>query len=320
MARTAKPAPPALERRSLGRSGIPLTILGLGTRRLAAAGQQAFVRVVRSAIDGGVNVLEIAPEYAEGRAERWLGLALRDGYRARVHLVWQCCAHLRDYKTSMAQLEQTLQLLRTDHVDLWSFHELGYDNDPDWIHDHGGLDAAQEARDQGKARWIGFHAEKSPHIALKLLARGDSWDAVLMPLNPFDASFRSFERQVLPEVIRRGAAVIGTRPLAAGAIPGCRVVRVEEAYRYAWSLPVTTVLAGLDSDAIWRRTQKLALGFKPFHAGEMDALRQKARVLAGDGRYERYKTTQDFDGAPGRAAHGFDEPTPGAPRPRRTRR
>lgn len=311
MARTAKPAPPALERRSLGRSGIPLTILGLGTRRLAAAGQQAFVRVVRSAIDGGVNVLEVAPEYAEGRAERWLGLALRDGYRARVHLVWQCCAHLRDYKTSMAQLEQTLQLLRTDHVDLWSFHELGYDNDPDWIHDHGGLDAAQEARDQGKARWIGFHAEKSPHIALKLLARGDSWDAVLMPLNPFDASFRSFERQVLPEVIRRGAAVIGTRPLAAGAIPGCRVVRVEEAYRYAWSLPVTTVLAGLDSDAIWRRTQKLALGFKPFHAGEMDALRQKARVLAGDGRYERYKTTQDFDGAPGRAAHGFDEPLVG---------
>lgn len=282
-----------------------MTILGLGTRRLAAAGQQETIRTVRAAIDGGVNVLELAPEYAEGRAERWIGLALRDGYRERVRLVWQCCAHLRDYKTAMAQLEATLQVLRTDHIDLWSFHELSYDNDPDWIYDHGGLDAAQEARDQGKARWLGFHAEKSPHIALKLLARGDAWDAVLMPLNPFDASFRSFEKQVLPEVIRRGAAVIGTRPLAGGTIPGSKVVKVEDAFRYAWSLPVTAVLAGCDSTAVLKRTLKLALGFKPFHAGEMDAVRQKARVTAGDGRYERYKTTQEFDGAPGREAHGF---------------
>jgi uncharacterized protein len=294
-----------MEHRTLGRAGGSLSILGLGTRRLAAAGQQRTIRAVREAVDRGVTVLEVAPEYADGRAERWIGLALRDGYRERVQLLWQCCAHLRDYKTAMLQLEETLRLLRTDRVDLWSFHEVIYDNDPDWIYEHGGLDAAQEAVEQGKARWVAFHGEKSPHIALKLLARGFAWDAVLMPLNPFDASFRSFEKQVLPEVIRRGAAVIGTKPLAGGAIPGCKVVKVEEAYRYAWSLPVSSVLAGVDSPEALKRTLKLAHGFKPFHAGEMDAVRQKARIAAGDGRFERYKTTQDFDGAPGLAVHGF---------------
>jgi predicted aldo/keto reductase-like oxidoreductase len=294
-----------LEHRALGRSGGALGILALGTRRLAEAGQQATIRVVREAIDNGVSVLEVAPEYGDGRAERWIGLALRDGYRERVQILWQCCAHLRDYKTAMLQFEATLKLLRTDRVELWSFHEVIYDNDPEWLYDHGGLDAAQEARDQGRARWIGFHGEKSPHIALKLLARGFNWDAVLMPLNPFDASFRSFERQVLPEVIKRGGGVIGTKPLAGGAIPEGRVIKADDALRYAWSLPVSSVVVGCDSPAVLRKTLKVAASLKLFHAGEMDALRQKARVTAGDGRHERYKTTQEFDGDAGRSAHGY---------------
>jgi len=299
-------APAPLEQRTLGRTGGAMTILGLGTRRLAAAGQQATIRVVREAIDAGVNVLEVSPAFADGRAERWIGLALRDGYRERVQLIWQCGAYLRDYKTSMAQFEATLGHLRTDHLEMWSFHEVIYDNDPDWIYEHGGLDAAQEARDQRRVRWIGFHGEKSPHIALKLLQRGFGWDAVLMPLNPFDASFRSFEKQVLPEVIRRGGAVIGTKALAGGAIPAGKVVKVDDAFRYVWSLPVSSVLVGCDSSPILKKTLKAAADFQLFHAGEMDAMRQKARATAGDGRCERYKTTQDFDGAPGRIAHGFD--------------
>lgn len=298
-------APPPLELRSVGRTGGATTILGLGTRRLAEAGQQATIRVIREAIDAGINVLEISPGFAGGRAERWVGLALKDGYRERVQLVWQCSAPLRDYKTSMAQLEATLHLLKIEQLEAWSFHEVSYDNDPDWIYDHGGLDAAQEARDQSRVKWIGFHGEKSPHIALKLLARGYGWDFAMMPLNPFDASFRSFEKQVLPEVIRRGAAVFGTKPLAGGAVPGSKVVKVEEAFRYVWSLPVSAVFAGCDASPVLKKTLKFAASYKPFHAGEMDAMRQKARAMAGDGRFERYKTTQEFDSAAGRAAHGF---------------
>jgi predicted aldo/keto reductase-like oxidoreductase len=301
----AKP-PVVLEQRPLGRGGPTVSILGLATRRLAAAGQRNAIRIVREAIDHGVNVIETAYEYGgDGQVERWLGLALRDGYRERVTLVWQCCAHLRDYKTSMQQFEESLRRLRTSAVDLWSVHDVIYDNDPDWLYDHGGLDAAQEARDQRRVRWIGFSGHKSPHIHQKLLGRGFAWDAVAMPLNPLDATFRSFERQVLPEVIRRGAAVIGTKPIAGGALAGARSVKPEDSLRYCFSLPVSTVLCGMDSVAMLRKTLKLATGFKPYHAGEMDALRQKARQVAGDGRFERYKTTQDFDGMPGQVAHGF---------------
>ena len=263
------------------------------------------MRVVRDAIDHGVNVIETGWEYGEGRTERWLGLALKDGYREKVLLVWQCCAHLRDYKTAMQQVDESLSRLKTDVCDLWSFHEMIYDNDPDWLYDHGGLDAAQEAREQGKTRWIGFGGHKSPHIHVKVLQKGYAWDVVTMPLNPMDATFRSFERQVLPEAVRRGVAVMGTKPIAGGAIAGSRVVRPEEALRYCFSLPVSAVICGMETQAVLKRNLRLALHFKPYHAGEMDALRQKARGVAGDGRFERYKTTQDFDGLPGRVAHGY---------------
>ncbi len=290
----------------MGRTGRATSVLALSTSRLAAVGQKEATRVIREAIDHGVNVIETAWEYGEGRTERWLGLALKDGYRERVTLVWQCCAPRRDYKTSMQQFEESLVRVKTDRFDVWSVHEVIYDNDAEWLYDHGGLDAGQEAREQGKTRWLAFGGHKSPHIHLKLLQRGFAWDAVMMPLNPFDATFRSFERQVLPEVVRRGMAVMATKPMAGGAMAGARVVKPEESLRYCFSLPVSTVLCGMESAAVLRKNIKLAANFKPFHAGEMDALRQRARAVAGDGRFERYKTTQDFDGRPGQAAHGYD--------------
>jgi predicted aldo/keto reductase-like oxidoreductase len=297
--------PPPLEQRVFGRTGRATSILGLGTSRLAQAGQRAAVRLVREAIDHGVNVIETGWEYGEGRTERWLGLALKDGYRQRVTLVWQCCAHLRDYKTAMQQVDESLSRLKTDAFDLWSFHEMIYDNDPDWLYDHGGLDAAQEAREQGKAQLLGFGGHKSPHIHNKLIQRGFAWDVVTMPLNPLDATFRSFEKQVLPEVVRRGMAVMATKPMAGGAIAGSRVVKPEEAMRYCFSLPVSSVICGMETLGILKKNLRLAATFKPYHAGEMDALRQKARSVAGDGRFEHYKTTQEFDGMLGRVAHGY---------------
>ena len=298
-------APPPLEQRLLGQTGRATSILALGTSRLAQTGQREAVRIVREAIDHGVNVIETAWEYGEGRTERWLGLALKDGYRQKVMLVWQCCAHLRDYKTAMQQVDESLSRLKTDALDVWSFHEMIYDNDPDWLYDHGGLDAAQEAREQGKARLLGFGGHKAPHIHVKLLQRGFAWDMVTMPLNPLDATFRSFEKQVLPEAVRRGISVMATKPIAGGAIAVSRVVKPDEALRYCFSLPVNSVICGMEHTAILRKNLRLAANFQPYHAGEMDALRQKARGVAGDGRFEHYKTTQEFDGLPGRVAHGY---------------
>lgn len=300
----SKRTPRVMEQRPLGRAGCQTSVLALGTRRLARAGQRATVEIVRQAIDRGVTVIETAHEYGEGRTERWLGQALRDGYRERVTLLWQCSAPHRDYKTSMQQFEESLKRLRTNTVDVWCVQDVIYDNDPDWLYDHGGLDAAEEARDQGRARLIAFSGYKAPHIHLKLLARGFAWDAVGMPLNPLDATFRSFEKQVLPEVIRRGANVIGIKPLAGGSVAGARV-KPDDALRYAMSLPTSTVVCGMDSLAVLRKNTGLAAAFEPFHAGEMDALRQRAKRAAGDGRFERYKTTLDHDAAGGRGAHGY---------------
>ena len=298
---------PTLENRALGHTGRGTSILALGTSRLAKGGQRQAIRVVREAIDHGINVIETGWEYGEGRTERWLGLALKDGYRERVTLVWQCCAHQRDYKTAMQQVDESLGRMKTDRFDLWSFHEMIYDNDPDWLYDHGGLDAAQEAREQGKTRWISFGGHKSPHIHLKLLLRGFAWDVVQMPLNPMDATYRSFEKQVLPEVVRRGIAVMAAKPIAGGALASTKTVRPDEALRYCFSLPVSTVICGMENMAVLRKNLKLAANFKPFHAGEMDAVRQRAKAVAGDGRFERYKTTQEFDSPLGRVAHGFEK-------------
>lgn len=296
-----------IPQRPLGRSGQPVSILGIGGAHLVDAGQKTAIRIVREAIDHGVTFIDTAAEYGEGKSERWVGLALRDGYRERVTLMTKCCAHRRDYKTAMQQLDESRERLRTDVIDLWQFHEIIYDNDPDWLYAHGGLDAALEAREQGKLRFIGFTGHKSPHIFLKLLQRDFPWDAVQMPLNPLDACYRSFERQVLPELVRRGIAVIGMKPLAGGEIAKSRIISPQDALRYAWSLPTSTVICGMDTVAVMRKNVSWAGSFRSCSPGEMDALRQKAKELAGDGRFERYKATQEFDGEPGREAHGFGE-------------
>jgi predicted aldo/keto reductase-like oxidoreductase len=298
-----------LPQRPLGRSGHPVSILGLGGDHLVKAGQKEAMRLVREAVDRGITFFDNAWEYGEGRAERWMGQALKEsGSRDRITLMTKCCAHLRDYKTAMQQLEDSLSRLRTDHLDLWQFHEIIYDNDVEWLYEHGGLDAALEARDQGKIRWIGFTGHKSTHVHLKLLQRDFPWDAVQMPLNPMDATYRSFERLVLPELVRRGIGVIAMKSMCGGALAQSRLIKPEDALRYCFSLPVSTVVSGMESVALLRKNVKMAANFKSFHAGEMDALRQRAKLVAGDGRFERYKTTQDFDGRLGREAHGFEAP------------
>lgn len=296
-----------IPQRPLGKTGQLVSIIGIGGAHLVEAGQKNAIRIVREAIDHGVTFVDTAAEYGDGKSERWIGLALRDGYRERVTLMTKCCAHGRDYKTAMQQLDESRARLRTDVIDLWQFHEVIYDNDPDWLHARGGLDAGLEAREQGKIRFLGFTGHKSPHIHLKLLQREFPWDTVQMPLNPLDACYRSFEKQVLPELIRRGIGVIGMKPLAGGGLLETKVVTAEDAMRYAWSLPTSSVISGMDSVAVMRKNVKWASEFRPCTPGQMDTLRQKARDVAGDGRHERYKTTQEFDGAPGREAHGFAE-------------
>jgi aryl-alcohol dehydrogenase-like predicted oxidoreductase len=236
-----------------------------------------------------------------------MGQALK-GKRDKVFLMTKVCTHGRDKKVAMQQLEISLKRLQTDHLDLWQIHECVYENDPDLHFAKGGVvEALDEAKKAGKVRYVGFTGHKHPRIHLKMLSHDYPFDAVQMPLNAFDATYRSFAKEVLPEVNKRGMAGLGMKSLGGNGQPVTKgVVTVEEALRYAMSMPVATTISGIDSLAVLRQNLAIARGFKPMTPQEMEALAKRCAPEAGDGHLELYKSTMKYDGELGREQHGFE--------------
>jgi aryl-alcohol dehydrogenase-like predicted oxidoreductase len=205
-------------------------------------------------------------------------------------------------------LEESLRRLRTDHLDIWQIHEVVYDNDPDLIFGpNGAIEALEAAKKQGKVRFVGFTGHKDPDIHLKMLSHNFPFDTVQMPLNILDSTYaRSFERLVLPEVIRRGMAPLGMKSLGgSGEMIINGALRVEDALSYAMSLPVATTISGMERVEVLQQNLAVARGFKKLTESEMTDMRDSARVFAADGRFELYKTTKKYDGVIGRDQHGF---------------
>jgi uncharacterized protein len=300
-----------IPRRPLGKSGILVSALGLGGYHLAMAGsEREGIRIVHAAIDAGVTFMDNAWEYHDGKSERIMGKALA-GRRDDVFLMTKVCTHGRDKRVAMRQLEQSLRRLKADHLDLWQIHECVYYNDPERHFIRGGVvEALDQARREGKTRFAGFTGHKDPRIHLEMLEHDYPFDTCQLPLNCFDASFeeRSFERDVLPELLRRGISPIGMKSLAGdGRQVKDKVITAEEGLRYAMSLPVMTTVSGIDSMRVLRQNLKVAAGFKPMSPRQMDALRRRVRDEAEDGRYELYKTTARHEGPEGRKQHGFPD-------------
>jgi aryl-alcohol dehydrogenase-like predicted oxidoreductase len=293
--------------RPLGATGAMVSALGLGGHHIGLMkNQRDAIRLVHAAIDAGVTFMDNAWEYHDGRSEVVMGKAIRDR-RDRVFLMTKVCTHGRGKREAMRQLEQSLRRLHTDYLDLWQVHECVYDNDPDMHFAKGGvIEALDQAKRQGKVRFVGFTGHKHPDIHLAMLKRDYIFDTCQLPLNCFDATFRSFEEQVLPLLVRRGIAPIGMKSLSGdGRQVKEKVVSATEALRYAMSLPVATTVSGIDSMKVLRQNLGVAQGFKPMSARQMDALRKRVRKAAEDGRYELYKTTATHDGKVGRKQHGF---------------
>ena len=293
--------------RPLGATGVMVSALGLGgyhIGKIESAGEA--IRVVQAAIDAGITFMDNAWEYHDGRSETLIGKAIADR-RDRVFLMTKVCTHGRGKREAMRQLEQSLRRLRTDVLDLWQVHECVYDNDPERHFARGGvIEALEEAKRQGKVRFVGFTGHKHPDIHLAMLARDYTFDACQLPLNCFDASFRSFERTVLPVLVSRGIAPLGMKSLSGdGRQVKKKVVTAEQALRYAMSLPVATIISGIDSMRVLRQNVRAASDFKPMSERQMEALRKRVRDEAADGRFELYKTTAAHDGTVGRRQHGF---------------
>ncbi len=296
-----------IPRRALGKTGVEVSALALGGHHLGLVkSQQEAMRIVHEAIDAGVTFMDNAWEYHEGKSEEIAGRAL-EGRRDKVFLMTKVCTHGRDRKAAMHQLEQSLRRLKTDHIDLWQVHEVIHDNDPD-LHfaANGVIEALEQAKEEGKVRFTGFTGHKDPTIHLKMLSYDYPFDTCQLPLNCFDATFRSFEQRVLPELNRRGIAALGMKSMGGeGDAVKKRVVTAAEALRYAMSLPVAATVSGIDSLKVLRQNLRIACGFAPMTQDEMQALRTRCAGDAADGRFELYKTSKKFDGPPGRKQHKF---------------
>lgn len=294
-------------RRPFGRTGIQVSILGVGGHAIGQAEtEKDGIRIVHEALAAGVNFMDNAWEYHDGRSETWMGNALK-GRRAGAFLMTKVCTHGRDAKLAMLQLEESLRRLQTDHLDLWQVHEVIYDNEPDLHFAEGGvMEAIAQAKQQGKVRFVGFTGHKDPAIHVKMLGHDFPFDACQMPLGPFDATFRSFEQKVLPELNRRGIAPIGMKSLNGTAEAVKKgLLTAKEALTYVMSLPIATLVSGMNSLEILRQNLEIARSFTPMTADSMQALRKRCSAAAADGRFELYKTSKKFDGSPGREQHGF---------------
>ncbi|HEU5125472.1 MAG TPA: aldo/keto reductase [Verrucomicrobiae bacterium] len=285
--------------RALGRTGEKVSVIGLGGYHIGIPAETEGIRLIRSAIDRGINFMDNCWDYHNGGSEICMGKALKDGYRDKVFLMSKIDGQT---KTSAAkQIDESLKRLQTDHIDLMQFHEVIRPGDPDRIFGEGGsAEAMLEAKKAGKIRFIGFTGHKDPEIHLKCLRVAKEhqfrFDAVQMPLNVMDAHFRSFGKKVVPVLVKEGIGVLGMKPLGSGAILRSNTVKPIECLHYAMSLPTSTVITGCDNMRILDQAIEAARTFKPLNEQEVSALLARTANAAAEGQYERFKTGTNFDG------------------------
>ncbi|MBV9624807.1 MAG: aldo/keto reductase [Acidobacteria bacterium] len=285
--------------RTLGRSQEKVSIIGIGGYHLGRPSEQEAIRIVHTALDQGVNFLDNCWDYNGGVSEERMGKALGDGYREKAFLMTKIDGQTKTAATK--QIEESLRRLQTDHIDLLQFHEVIRETDPARIFGPGGgMEAAMEARKQGKIRYIGFTGHKSPAIHNKMLETGlahnFTFDAVQMPLNVMDAHFDSFEKKTLPLLVKHGIGVLGMKSMGDAIILNSKTVTAIECLHYAMNLPTSVVITGCDSIPMLEQALEAARTFKPMSKEQVSALLAKTAPAAAKGEYEQYKTTHNFDG------------------------
>ena len=293
--------PTIMPRRRLGRTGEQVSAIGLGGWHLSLkhVDEKLALRLVHAAVDGGITFMDNCWDYNDGASEERMGKALRDGYRERVFLMTKIDGRSR--KEATRQLDQSLKRLRTDRIDLVQHHEILRFEDADRIFREDGAQAAlEEARRAGKLRYIGFTGHKDPRIHLHTLEvaeqHGVAFDTVQMPLNVMDAHFRSFERTVLPELVRRDVGVLGMKSMANGRILQSGTVTAIECLHYALDLPTSVVITGCDSMEVLAQAFEAARTFRPMAERDVAALLARTATAAASGEFELFKTTSIYDG------------------------
>ena len=286
--------------RRLGWTGERVSAIGLGGWHLGLkhVDEALAIRLVRTAIDRGITFLDNSWDYNEGASELRMGKALEDGYRDKAFLMSKIDGRSR--AEAMRQLEESLKRLKTDCLDLVQHHEIIRYDDPHRIFDEDGAQAALLAAQQaGKLRYIGFTGHKDPHIHLHMLdvarEHGFKFATVQMPLNVMDAHYRSFEKRVLPELVKEDIGVLGMKSMANGIILRSGTVTALECLSYALNLPTSVVITGIDSLKILDQAFEAARTFQPLGEEQVRRLLGRTAEAAAGGKYELFKTTSIFD-------------------------
>jgi predicted aldo/keto reductase-like oxidoreductase len=286
--------------RNLGRTGEKVSAIGLGGHHMGRPrDDETGIKIVRSAIDRGITFMDNCWDYHDGGSEIRMGKALRDGYRKKVFLMTKIDGRTRE--AAAKQINESLRRLQTDYLDLLQFHEIIRKEDPDRIFGSGGAaEAVQDAKKEGKVRYIGFTGHKDPSIHLRMLELANNhafhFDTVQMPLNVMDAHFRSFEHHVLPLLVRDGIGVLGMKSMGDGVILKSKTATPIECLHYALNLPTSVVITGIDRMEILDQAFEAARTFKPMSQESVAALLARTLGAAASGQYELFKTADRFDG------------------------
>jgi aryl-alcohol dehydrogenase-like predicted oxidoreductase len=289
-----------MPRRQLGTTGETVSVIGLGGYHIGmpSVDEALGIRLIRSALDRGITFLDNCWDYNQGVSELRMGKALADGYRDRAFLMTKIDG--RTKKAAALQIDESLARMRTDRIDLVQFHEIVRFDDADRIFaDEGAIEAALEAKEAGKLRYIGFTGHKDPHIHLRMLEvaeqNGFHFDTAQMPVNVMDAHFRSFTNHVVPEMVRRGVGVLAMKTMADGFILRSKTVTAIECLHFALHQPTSVVITGIDRMEILDQAFEAASTFKPFSEQQLAALLAKTKDAAARGKYEPFKTSSLFD-------------------------
>lgn len=300
-AAAAGATPPTVEKRNgipyrvLGKTGEKVSLLCVGGYHIGVGAQTdaQSIAIIRSALDEGVNFLDNAWVYNDGRSEERMGKALQDGYREKAFLMTKHYHKLRDAENTKKQLEDSLRRLRTDAIDLWQVHQIMQPEEPRMVYENDVMDVMVKARDEGKVRYIGFTGHSRPEYHQEMLDGGFPWDTVQMPMNAFDwQNPVSFSHRILPQLQEKDIGVIGMKSM--GGTPGrfvkdAGLLTAQECLQFSMNMPVATVVSGMDTMYRLKANLDTVRGFAPLGEKEVEAILAKCRDAAVTGEFERYK-------------------------------
>jgi aryl-alcohol dehydrogenase-like predicted oxidoreductase len=280
---------------TLGKSGLRVSRFTLGGYHMAVQGEDEALRIIRRAVDLGVNFFDNARLYHKGKSEEIYGKAFGGGLRKQVLLMTKAEKYSRE--AAMQELEESLRVMKTDYLDLWQCHQVSEHKEVDQILAPGGsLEAFVEAKKQGKVRHIGFTGHRDPSIHLRLLAATDEWETIQFPVNLVDPHYLSFIEQVLPAARKKGLGVLAMKSNAMGGITKNKVARIEECLAFTLSQDIGTVVSGVESTSQLEQNTGIVKAFQKLSKQEISVLLHRTRQGPTGTKVESYKKKENAAG------------------------